>query len=246
MNHTFLTLALTDGGISTRIMWGVTIGIIAVVGTAMIVAITAYIFVHDAREKKKKNTNEQDPSESICPDDMDQVYDLVYERIINANGSGSSVLFAATDRRAMPITIPVNTALRLADQKHRCLLIDLDTERDAIAHAFEIEENDEDPHPRKTPIENISIWPAHYFNSLSPQNLPLLIQAAKKNFDYILISAPQLNDHPQRGRIAACAQTSLLFSIDLKHASHLATLFRLSNSKLICHIQVSDKLLAGA
>lgn len=226
-------------------MWGVTIGIIAVIGTAMIVAITAYILVHDARQKKKKNKNEPNPDQSICPEDMQEVYDLVFDRLTGVNGGGS-VLFAATDRRAMPVTIPVNTALRLADQQHRCLLIDMDTQRDAIAHAFEIKVDDEDPHPRKTAIENISVWPARYFSTVSEQNLPLLVQAAKKNYDYIIISAPQLNDHPQRGRIAACSQTALLFSIDLKHASHLATLFRLSNSKLICHIQVSDKLLSCA
>lgn len=227
----------------SKIMLGLFVIGLMVLGTVVIVSLSLYLLFFESRRDKAPARNAPDNCED--PKDMEQLYDMILERIAGANGTASSILFASTDTRTMPVTIPVNTAIRLARDNRKCLLIDLDTRRDAIAAAFGIEQEKGDPKPHKTDIENLSVWPAHYFQDLQERNLPLLVEAAEKKYDYVLISAPRLANHPQRGRIAASAQIGVLFSDNVKQASRLASLIKLSRCRLVCHIHVSDRLLAS-
>lgn len=53
------------------------------------------------------------------------------------NGKPRRLLLAAASLDNLPVTIPVNLAIQLAATE-KCLLIDLDTRRDALSHVFEI------------------------------------------------------------------------------------------------------------
>jgi hypothetical protein len=48
-----------------------------------------------------------------------------------------ALLMGAGCAEELPVTVPVNIAIRLAQQHQRCLLVDLDSERDAVAQVFD-------------------------------------------------------------------------------------------------------------
>jgi hypothetical protein len=118
-----------------------------------------------------------------------------------ANG-GKVFLFAATSAAAMPVTIPVNVALLLAWERGRCLLIDLDMERDAVGKAFEIEErNGEKPKALRTTVENLFVWPAKNFTKMGIAGAYKVIGRARDNADYVVVNAPGLMELEERGKI---------------------------------------------
>ncbi|MHC4500515.1 MAG: FHIPEP family type III secretion protein, partial [Planctomycetota bacterium] len=68
----------------------------------------------------------------------DNCYELIAELIENRpTDEARTVLMAAECVDELPVTVPVNAAMRLSHRHQRCLLIDLDWERDAIAKVFD-------------------------------------------------------------------------------------------------------------
>jgi len=140
-----------------------------------------------------------------------------YERILTAiekqNGRSTCFLLAASSLDELPVTVPVNLAIRMA-RTHSCLLIDLDMRRDAVARVFDIpaETDNHKTVSYSTPIENLSIWPARNFERLRHMNLRLLVENAAKKYDYVLIYAPYLTTLPDRRQAAACAHHVFAFT----------------------------------
>ena len=172
-------------------------------------------------------------------------YQLITQRILQIDGKYKSVLFAAAGLNCLPITIPVNTAIQLAEQNKRCLLIDLDLKRDAVAKAFDIADKmdpkDLRPRPYQTPFKDLLIWPGHNFTKTKQMNIKPLVEAAVEKFDLVLINAPYLDSSPDRGQIASAAQCSIIFAQDTKQATRLAALMKSSNCKLIGNIQITPE-----
>ncbi len=170
-------------------------------------------------------------------------YQLITERILQIGGKYKSVLFAAAGLNCLPITIPVNVAIQLAEQKKRCLLIDLDLKRDAVARAFnladKVDPKDLRPKPYKTPFEHLLIWPGHNFTRIKQMNIKPLVEAAIEKFDWVLINAPYLDSSPDRTQIVSAAQCSIIFAQNTTQATRLAALIKASQCKLIGNIQVT-------
>lgn len=57
--------------------------------------------------------------------------------VVNASAAARVVVFAARQVRHLPVTVFVNTAIQLASQGQKILLVDADTQRNALAQVFE-------------------------------------------------------------------------------------------------------------
>lgn len=150
------------------------------------------------------------------------------------NGRPRRILLAAASLLDLPVTIPVNTAMRLAASK-TCLLVDLDTQRDALAKVFEIASaaGTGFSSPLTTPVENLHILPAHYFSQRRQMDLKSLLTLNQKKYDVILLNAPYLATHPDRVQIVRSAESAVVFVKDKKTADTLTPLLEKGACKIL-------------
>jgi hypothetical protein len=190
--------------------------------------------------------NEGTPGAAQADAPTDSTFDYVHllAAVGKPNGRARNVLLAAGSLNDLPITIPVNAGVQLAG-RCKCLLIDLDTRRDAVARVFEITPDlcPAARTPVPTPIENLDIWPAHYFSRLRQMDLKTLLTASQQNYDVILLNAPYLSTHPDRRQIVRCADSAVLFAKDKKTAETLGLLLKSGSCKTIKTLALSGRLL---
>lgn len=154
--------------------------------------------------------------------------------ILALRQSPRTVLFGAAGLHCMPVTIPIRLAVRLAATGKKCLLIDLDTRRDAMARVFRIPvKNPPSFEPVPTSADNIRLIAAHVFGGSKTMNIQPIVRAAKKKYDVILISAPYLDGHPDRRLIAAAAAYAVLFVQIPAQMERLETLCKSAGCKII-------------
>lgn len=203
-------------------MWMVTAaGILSAV-----IGLSALFFILSKRKTKAKKSSEPKKQKTA----------LDYEHLLTAikkqNGRLHTLLLAAGSLHDLPVTVPVNLAVGLA-KTHKCLLIDLDIKRNAVARVFDLEITNGNfktgSYP--TPIRNLSVWPARNFELLRHMNLRLLIEDAAKKHDYILIYAPYLTTLPDRRQIAASARQAVVFTG--QNGSQLMQLLNQCNCKVM-------------
>lgn len=189
--------------------------------------------------KKGINANFTDTKE---PSDkkLGENYELITERIKRVEKKYKSILFASVEPGSLPITIPVNVAIELAKDKKRCLLIDLDLRRDAIAKVFKLDSNKNGLHLQavRTGFENLWVWPGHNFTQLKQMNIKVIVQKAMERFDFILINAPSLVNSPDRRQIISAAQAAFICAKRASEATKLAELIKPLNCMVIGHIQI--------
>lgn len=167
-----------------------------------------------------------------------------YEYVTNLVRNCKSVLLASCSREALPVTIPVKVAIQLA-MDSKCLLIDLDVRRDAIAKAFELEDTPNPkclrPMPYKTSFENLFIWPSHNFVRSGHMNIKQLVLAAEAKYDYVLISSPSLNMSPDRKLIAASARKSITFACTENDIGYLRDLIGSRGGNVLANIEIVNE-----
>lgn len=159
------------------------------------------------------------------------------------NGKPRRLLLAAASLDNLPVTIPVNLAIQLAATE-KCLLIDLDTRRDALSHVFEIASVPRPAAPVATGIVNLHIWPAHFFSQRRQMDLKSLLAETQSSYDIILLNAPYLATHADRGQIIRCAGSAVVFSKDKKSAAPLRKLFDKSPCKILKMLGLDGRPLA--
>jgi hypothetical protein len=134
-------------------------------------------------------------------------------------GKIKTLLMAAEGVAGLPVTIPVNIALCLARKERRCLLVDLDTERNAIAKVFENDNKGPDAKhgPLGTPtcISNLWIWPASGFGKANGGhdllNLKNLITSVEDRYDHLIIHAPNIKPTVRWEQAASSIHLAMLF-----------------------------------
>jgi len=89
--------------------------------------------------------------------DRESVYDTLADRLAALRAGQFPVIFTALGGASLPVTVPVNVAIRLAQSGIRTLLIDTDSVRNAIAGVFDLENASFGIKPLATCIENIFI-----------------------------------------------------------------------------------------
>lgn len=144
-----------------------------------------------------------------------------------------TVLLGAAGLDCLPLTVPIRLAM-LFTRKHRCLLIDLDTRRDAVWKAFgNTSPTTFSSLPTPSGFENLFIIPAHYFEQSRQMNLGPILRSAEKQFDYIFINTPYLDGHPDRNLIVSFAEYAFLFARNEPQFHRLTALCRRQKCKIL-------------
>lgn len=160
----------------------------------------------------------------------------VFEIISGLGGKTKSVLLAGAGLESLPVTIAVKASIDLAKSGKKCLLVDLDTRRNAAAKVFDIHsENIKTPRPKPvaTVIENLSLWPAEFFVRFARMNLQHIVQSSTEHYEVILINAPYLDGHPDRKLIASSAEYGLIFCQKPQQLERLTQLLGVCNCKVL-------------
>jgi len=194
------------------------------------------------KEAKKKEVGRKETEDKKSSEQQaDENYEIITDRIKRVQKKYKSILFAAPNLASLPVTIPVNVAIQLAEQGKRCLLVDLDLRRDAIAKAFEVgteaSENSLRVRAFQTGVKNLWVLPAHSFARLKQMNVKPIVTKALEKFDFVFINAPCLAASLDRKQIASAAQAAIIFSKSVAEATSLAQLMKSSNCALIASIQ---------
>ena len=211
-----------------------------------VIAIVVLVVVLKILKKRKLNKAiELADSEEPSDKKPEESYELITKRIKRFGKKYKSILFASVEPGALPITLPVNVAIGLAKGKRRCLLVDLDLKRDAIAKAFELD-NDKDSLGSKavrTEFENLWVWPGHNFAQLKQMNVREIVQKALDRFDLVLINAPSLVSSPDRRQIISAAQAAFVCTKNASEATKLSELIKSSDCVVIGCIQIPQPSL---
>ncbi|HUV41498.1 MAG TPA: FHIPEP family type III secretion protein [Sedimentisphaerales bacterium] len=119
-------------------------------------------------------------------------YDRLANLILTKSGPQTrTIIMAAENVQQLPVTIPVNVAMSLAKNDKKCLLLDLDFERAAVAKAFDLNtENLNQNQPIQTCIKNIRLCPVTDSAALDVENLGKLVFDYNSCCDYVIIYAP--------------------------------------------------------
>jgi hypothetical protein len=205
----------------------------------IILFVLTLIILRRRKFKKVINVNLTDGGEG-----GDKLAEGNYESIIKriqVKKKYKSILFTSIEAGTLPVTIPVNVAIGLANNKKRCLLIDLDLKRDAVAKAFglDAEQSDLSIKAVQTEIENLWVWPGHYFSQSRQMNVTEIVEKAEDRFDFILINAPSLVSSPDRRQIILAAQAAFICAKNTSEPDKLTKLIKSLDCTIIGHIQIS-------
>ncbi|MFZ0035062.1 MAG: division plane positioning ATPase MipZ [Sedimentisphaerales bacterium] len=206
---------------------------------AIVVFVLILIILKRRRSKKVINVNltdDKEASDKLPEGD----YESVIKRIKQVKKKYKSILFASTEAGTLPVTIPVNIAIGLTKEKERCLLIDVDLKRDAVAKAFglDAEQSDLRNMAVQTEIENLWVWPGHNFSQSKQMNIMEIVEKAEDKFDFILINAPSIVSSPDRKQIISAAQAAFICIKDTSEVKKLTDLIKPLDCKIIGPIQI--------
>ncbi len=150
----------------------------------------------------------------------ESIADLVEDK---SGGETRTILMAADEAAKLPVTVPVNIAMWLAKKGRRCLLVDMDLERNAISKVFDIqkksfndvgEEKAAATSPIETCIENLWVWPVSKLRGglcTSESDVPQILAKLKNDYDYLVLYAPDIKIPVDWARVASCVDTAMLF-----------------------------------
>jgi hypothetical protein len=210
---------------------------------AGVIAIVVFVLILTILKRRKFKkvinitlTNDKEAGDKQPGDN----YEPIIKRIRQVKRKYRSILFTSTEAEALPVTIPVNVAIGLAKDKKRCLLIDLDLKRDAVAKAFglDTEQNNLSVKLVQTEFENLCIWPGHNFSQSKQMNVTEIVEKAEDKFDFILINAPSLVSSPDRKQIILAARVAFTCTKNTSEMKKLTELIKPLDCTIIGHIQI--------
>lgn len=182
-----------------------------------------------------EDENEQDDlslwvEEKIKDNDSYEAVTELLESKSNEAVGAKTVLMAAETVKELGVTIPVNVAIRLAQRGKKCLLIDLDSERNAISKVFDIDlqrslrgfgdKSIPQVELLSTCISNLWIWPVSWFSGIGKDDsdtdsidIKQIITNLESQYDRLIIYAPNLAGPAsiQWEKINGCVKTAMLF-----------------------------------
>jgi hypothetical protein len=143
---------------------------------------------------------------------IDEYYDKISSHIEKLSKDQMPVLFAAESVDDLPVTVAVNTALRLTKKGLKCLLIDADPQRCAIAKVFDIQSDQIKNRAVATCIEKLSIWTNKKLQDASIDSLKKVFTSAAKKYDRVMIYAPNMNTEKICEKLPQVASNAIVFS----------------------------------
>lgn len=185
--------------------------LLTVCAAIFIVAVAAIIFWAAAKRKIIQPISAA-ASQGNTNKDID--YDSLLTGIEKLNGKAHCLLFAANSLKDLPVTVPVQIAVRLA-QSRKCLLIDMDLKRNAVAQVFGLDETEDSStaaiRSLPTEFENLFVWPAAHFKRQGHMNIKQLVERAARQYDQVLIYAPYLTTLADRRQVASACTNAYAF-----------------------------------
>jgi len=182
-------------------------------------------------------------------------YEAIAELIESKSANVTkTILMAAESVKELPVTIPVNIAVHLAQRNQKCVLIDLDLKRGAISKVFDIDGVDGSNRVRgeaiATCINNLWVWPASNFNKgdgdTAETNIKDVITRLESRYERLIVYAPNIKLFADRYRIAGCIGAAMLFGSKSKIESSSISDFRKLLISSGCEILKPTEVLAGA
>jgi len=207
---------------------------------AFIFGVLCIIMVFRLRDRNKAKKTLSDSDRIQNCDGSNLCEDKLLKSIESLYGKPNTILLAAAGLECLPVTVPIRIALAASENKKRCLLIDLDTRRDAVWKAFDLESQHTSSVFLPTPsgVENLSVLPAHFFQQNKVMNIRTIAENAQKNFDLILINAPYLDGHPDRNLISSCAEYAFVFAQETSQIQRLGKLCTTGHCKVLASYKV--------
>lgn len=154
-------------------------------------------------------------------------YGAITELIESKSGDDAkTILMTAESAKELPVTVPVNIAIRLARKGQRCLLIDFDLKRDAISSVFDINPQlaadtvyrEAFTTASPTGINNLWVWSASRLTNTDkdgenhePVNIEKALTSLENRYDRVVVYAPDMGRLADLEGIAACVQGAMLF-----------------------------------
>ncbi|MBN1391985.1 MAG: hypothetical protein JW947_04185 [Sedimentisphaerales bacterium] len=191
--------------------------IVYAVAGLIVIILFALIRMILKRRRYKKVISINLAGDNEGDEQAEKTYKSIIQRIKRVKKKYKSILFASIDAGTLPVTVPVNVAIGLAKEKKRCLLIDLDLRRDAVAKVFGLDAEQGGLRAKavQTEIENLWVWPGHIFSKLKLMNIAEIVEKAldrksPEKFDLILINAPSIVSSPDRRQIISSARAAFI------------------------------------
>jgi hypothetical protein len=180
-------------------------------------------------------------------------YEEISELILSKSADGTkTILMAAESTTELPVTVPVNIAMRLAEKQQKCLLIDLDFERGAISKVFDIDYRDLEERTRAiaTCINGLRVWPAISAgkDNRAPDagSLKQALNDFKGQYDCLIVYAPNIKLLDNCKSIADCIEAVMFFGpagkTEGSGVNELHTILNSHGCEILKPVEVFSKL----
>jgi hypothetical protein len=171
---------------------------------------------------------------------VEDYYNDIAGRIENLPTEQKAVLFAAESVAELPVTVAVNVAIRISKKNCRCLLIDADEGRNAIAEVFEMEPGRMQDEPAGSCIENLSIWADGDLAGRDTQYPQERIKTFASQYDRVIIYAPNMKSFLKRQTLLDIAANAIVFKTDNRDDNQVCRLLRESNCQLLAIMPAAE------
>jgi hypothetical protein len=166
-------------------------------------------------------------------------YEMIAKLVLLGEESGGSVfVFAGVEN--VPVTIAVNVAMTLCKAGKKCLLVDTDVRRDAVAKAFGIENSTElsgrEARPYETEFEGLLVWAGHNFSDRNVVVADDLVRGAMDRFDFVVVNMPYAKDVAGWERLLASASRGIIYSGNAGQAGELTGMMRAARCEVVANI----------
>jgi hypothetical protein len=142
---------------------------------------------------------------------IEDYYDDIVRRIELVPSEQKVVLFGAASIEELPVTVAVNTAIRISKKARRCLLIDADTERGAIAKVFELESEAIKDRATETCIKNLWVRSGRDLAGADVKVVKEKMQTIARGYDRVIIYAPSINSASRCEALSGIAGGAIIF-----------------------------------
>ena len=142
----------------------------------------------------------------------DDYYDTILATV--GDKEKAAILLAGQSTVQLPLTIAVELVVRIVQLNKKCLLIDMDPARHAVATAFDIDSSSMQGKAVPTGIENLWISPADNPDSPAAIKLSRKVANALKVFDYVVIYAPNSAAENVQQQLAGTSDAAVIFGTE--------------------------------
>jgi hypothetical protein len=142
---------------------------------------------------------------------IEDYYNSILRQIENLPDEQRAVLFGAASVEELPVTVAVNVGISLSKRGVRCLLIDFDTERNAVARVFDLEDGKIKSNAAQTCIENLSVLSGQGFWQGDVKSIEQKVRTIASDYDRVIIYAPHINSPVMCEAFSAIAGCAIIF-----------------------------------